>query len=176
MIRIARTSITTAATGDDASDEFATPTSSAAAIHDAPASAAQNARPCFGFATPAGECVVAVMPSTTGASRSPRKEVRKGGGVIAKEWIKSLRRSLLRGLRGHFDRSLLQIFADDQVEKHLAHAVLPVLVERAFHVRRLQLDARHLLEVLAEDDRACAERNHQNRQQHGGENERQSGS
>ena len=45
---------------------------------------------------------------------------------------------------------LAQVFLDDEVEEHLAHAVLPARLEDAAHLARFELDARHGLEVLAE--------------------------
>ncbi|HET7436336.1 MAG TPA: hypothetical protein VFN10_16620 [Thermoanaerobaculia bacterium] len=80
---------------------------------------------------------------------------------------------------GHFfrnlDRPFLQILADDQVEEHLAHAVAAALGVDAADVRRLELDAGHRLQILAEHHRARAERHDQNRQQDDGENERHGG-
>ena len=45
---------------------------------------------------------------------------------------------------------LPEVFLDDEVEKHLAHAVLPAVLVDAAHLARLELDAGHRLEVLAE--------------------------
>ena len=64
---------------------------------------------------------------------------------------RSLSSSSGANVLGNLQRpGLAQVFLDDEVEEHLAHAVLSAVLEHAWHLPRLELDARHRLEVLAE--------------------------
>src|SRR5258708_10756340 len=100
------------------------------------------------------------------------------------DWIVPTRRStearVANGISGlmsagfigrDHQRSLLEVFFDDEIEKELAHAVGAALAEDPRHLVRLQLDSRHRLQVLAEDDGARAERDDEDDQQHRREGE-----
>ena len=66
---------------------------------------------------------------------------------------------------------LAQVFLDDEVEEHLADAVLPALLEDAAHLARLELDARHCLEVLAEHRGPGPERDDEDENEDSGDRE-----
>jgi len=71
----------------------------------------------------------------------------------------------LRVLGRNFHGTFLQIGPDDQVEEKLAYPFSSAFAINASNVRRTQFDPRHRPQVLAEDDRTRAERNHENRKQ-----------
>src|SRR4051794_9611318 len=73
------------------------------------------------------------------------------------------------------ERSAFQILANDQVEEELPHAIRTALAIDAANIRRLEPDAGHRLEVLAENDRARTERDDEDEQQDDGESDRHRG-